>query len=328
MNPEVFLAAKNGDNKGIQKVDRRLLRGSTFEGNTVLHIAAREGHLELVKWILQNVKGLSGARNADYNTPLHEAAKRGNAEITRTLLDFNKSPASKRNQFGESALIIASEHGHVEAARYLVEATPVYIILWPRIDHQTCLHVAAYGGHLEIVKLILERNSFCDILQLIMIIRDVHGATPLHCAVHKGNQKIVSEILEKQLKSRFCVNRFVKSLMEKKDKSGRCAIHLAAIKGNQEMMDEFLSKMPDCLEIHSADLKTALHFAVQHNQFGMVMKLLPQDKREEMAELLSHDRDMFGNTLLHTAAIRGVDPEAEFSHVYVAVAMQLHYDSL
>ncbi|GLJ27986.1 hypothetical protein SUGI_0549570 [Cryptomeria japonica] len=150
MNPEVFLVAKNGDNKGIQKVDRRLLRGSTFEGNTVLHIIAREGHLELVKWILQNVKGLSGAHNADNNKPLHEAAKQGNAEIIRTLLDYNKSLATKWNQFGESALIIASEHGHVEAARYWVEATPVYIILWPRNDHQTCLHIAAYGGHLGI----------------------------------------------------------------------------------------------------------------------------------------------------------------------------------
>ncbi|GLJ27985.1 hypothetical protein SUGI_0549560 [Cryptomeria japonica] len=132
-----------------------------------------------------------------------------------------------------------------------------------------------------------------------MIIRDVHGATSLHSAVHKGNQKIVSAILEKQLKSKFCVKRFL-------NKFGRCAIHLGAIKGNQ---DEFLSKMPDCLEIHSEDLKTALHFSVQHNQFDMVKKLVPQDKREEMAEVLSYDRDMFGNTLLHTATIKGVDPE-------------------
>ncbi|GLJ27971.1 hypothetical protein SUGI_0549310 [Cryptomeria japonica] len=159
MNNEVFQAAKNGDNKAIRNLydsNRRELKKVTFEGNTALHIAAREGHSELVEWILQNVKGLSGARNSDLNTPLHEAAKRGNQKIIRTLLHDNNCAAAKRNQFGESALLIASEHGHEEAVKLLVKATPVYIILWPRENHQTCLHVAAYGGHLEMVELILE----------------------------------------------------------------------------------------------------------------------------------------------------------------------------
>ncbi|GLJ27965.1 hypothetical protein SUGI_0549210 [Cryptomeria japonica] len=314
MKPEVFTAAKNGDLDAIKKLHEqnpRQLNEIAFEGNTVLHIAAREGHSGLVEWILQNVKGcrMLVARNTDRNTPLHEAAKRGNTEIISTLLRHNKCAAAKRNQLGESALIIASEHGHEKAARDLVEATPVYIIFWPRNDHQTCLHVAAYGGHLGIVNAILQRNSFYGILQLIMIIRDRHGATPLHSAVHKGNVEIVSEILKKQLNSRFCIKWFVKSLMEKKDKLGRCAIHLAAIKGNRDMMDEFRSKMPDCLEIHSAHHKTALHFAVEYNQFDMVKKLLPQNKREEMADLVKYDRDMYGNTLLHLAALNQVDPE-------------------
>ncbi|XP_059076917.1 uncharacterized protein LOC131876140 [Cryptomeria japonica] len=98
--------------------------GALEQGNTALHIAAREGHPELVEWFLQNVKGLSGVRNADLNKPLHEAAKRGNQKIIRTLLRYNNCAAAKRNQFGESALLIASEHGHVDAVRVLVEATP------------------------------------------------------------------------------------------------------------------------------------------------------------------------------------------------------------
>ncbi|XP_057815110.1 putative E3 ubiquitin-protein ligase XBAT31 isoform X2 [Cryptomeria japonica] len=88
-----------------------------------------------------------GTRNADRNTPLHEAAKRGNAEIITTLLHHNKCAAAKRNRFGESALLIASEHGHVEAVKLLVKTTPVYIILWPTENHQTCLHIATYEGH-------------------------------------------------------------------------------------------------------------------------------------------------------------------------------------
>ncbi|XP_057815119.1 ankyrin repeat-containing protein NPR4 [Cryptomeria japonica] len=314
MNGNVFIAAKDGNIDAIKKLHGQnpcQLKEVTYEDNTALHIAAREGHLEVVKWILQNVKDccMSRARNADLNTPLHEAAKRGNADIIRTLLRYNKCAASKRNQFGESALLIASEHGHVEAVRVLVEATPLYIIIWPRENHQTCLHVAAYGGHLVIVKLILQRPSFCNILHLIVLMRDVHGCTPLHSAVHGGNANIVREIANTKFSCRLCINWFDKRLMTKKDMFGRCAVHLAAIKGDQEMIDNFLSEMPYCTEIRSRDLKTALHFAVENNQFEIVKKLLPQDKIEEMAELVRYDRDISGNTLLHLAIINGGDPE-------------------
>ncbi|GLJ27968.1 hypothetical protein SUGI_0549280 [Cryptomeria japonica] len=314
MNANVFIAAKYGNIDAIKKMHGQnpgQLKEVTYENNTVLHIAAREGHLEVVKWILQNVRDccMSGARNSDLNTPLHEGSKRGNAEIITTLLRYNKCAATKRNQLGESALLIASEHGHVEAVRVLVEKTPLHIILWPREDHQTCLHVASYGGHLEIVKLIILRPSFCNILQLIMLMRDIHGATPLHSAVHGGNANIVSEIANTKLSWRFCMNWFDKRLMTKKDKFGRCAVHLAAIKGDEEIMNEFLSRMPYCTEIRSTDLKTALHFAVEHNQFEMVKKLLPQNKIEEMSEIVRYDRDISGNTVLHLAISNGGDPE-------------------
>ncbi|KAH9304505.1 hypothetical protein KI387_008909 [Taxus chinensis] len=313
---EVFLAAKNGDSRAIQRLhaqNPRHLKEVTFEGNTALHIAAREGHSEVVKWILNNVKGCSmtGARNADSNTPLHEAAKRGNQEVLKILLQYNRCPAAKRNQFGESALLIASEHGHVDAVRVLVEFTPLYIILWPRNDHQTCLHVAAYGGHLEVVRLILDRRSWCNILHLITLIPDIHGATPLHSAVHGGHLEIVNEIVRKTLQTqRSCTNKFYKGLMTKKDKFGRCAVHVAVIKGHFDMVEELITTMPDCVEIRSTDLKTTLHFAVEHNRFEVVRKIiLFQNNTEEVAKMVSYDRDISGNTALHLAAINGVDPQ-------------------
>ncbi|GLJ28006.1 hypothetical protein SUGI_0549860 [Cryptomeria japonica] len=306
MNAAVFLAARNGDLDAIKKLhgqNPRQLKEVSFEGNTVLHIAAKDGHLELVQWILQNVKGLITARNADYNTPLHSAAKGGNAEIITTLLRYNKCPAAKRNQFGESALLIAAEHGHVDAVRVLVDATPFYLIIWPRNDHQTCLHVAAYGGHFEVARLIIERKSFSNIVHFILLIRDVYGATPLHCAIHGEDPRIVTEILNVHV---FC---FDKSIMTKRDNFGRCAVHVAAIKGRWDMIEIFISRMPDCVEIRSSDLKTTLHFAVESNQFEVVQKLLFHYKLEEVAKLVSYDRDISGNTALHLATINLVDPQ-------------------
>ncbi|KAH9304512.1 hypothetical protein KI387_008916 [Taxus chinensis] len=312
---EVFTASRNGDLNALERVyglnPCHVTNCVTFEGNTVLHIAAREGHLDIVRWIL-NIKGCnSKARNADENTPLHEAAKCGNEEVIRILLRDSKCPSSKRNQFGETALIIASQNGHVEAVRLLLEATPWFMILWPRNDHQTCLHVAAYEGHLDIVKLILRWRSCWDLLHYICLIPDVHGATPLHSAVHGGHMEVVHEItkMEMSLSCSHIWYWFNTSLMKKEDKLGRCPIHVAALKGSVEIIDKFMELMPDCIEIRSTDLKTALHFAVENNRFEVVQKLLSEIKPQEVSKLVSCDADISGNTTLHLAAHNGVDPQ-------------------
>ncbi|GLJ27973.1 hypothetical protein SUGI_0549340 [Cryptomeria japonica] len=266
MRADVFVACRDGDLSSIQKLygqNPRLLREVAFEGNSLLHIAAREGHGEIVSWALTHLSGyrcMTKARNTDKNTALHEAAKGGNGRVISSLLGYNKSAASRRNQFGETALIIASENGHVEAVRLLMEATPWYMILWPRNDHQTCLHVAAYGGHLDVVKIILGKPSLWDILHLISLIPDVCGATPLHIAIHGRHMDIANEIMNTKLNS-------------------------------------------------CTDLKTALHFAVEYNQFDVVQKLLSPFQPTKIVKLVSYDRDISGNTALHLAAKNGVDPQ-------------------
>ncbi|KAH9304509.1 hypothetical protein KI387_008913, partial [Taxus chinensis] len=166
-----------------------------------------------------------------------------------------------------------------------------------------------------VVRLILDRRSWCNILHLITLIPDIHGATPLHSAVHGGHLKIVSEIvLKTQLTRWCCMNMFYKGLMTKKDKFGRCAVHVAVIKGRLDMVEELMTIMP-CVEIRSTDLKTTLHFAVEHNRFQVVQKIILFQNTEEVAKMVSYDRDISGNTTLHLAAINGVDPQIAISLV-------------
>ncbi|XP_057815260.1 uncharacterized protein LOC131028902 [Cryptomeria japonica] len=315
MKSDVFVACRDGDLNSIEKLYRqnpRLLREVACEGNSLLHIAAREGHSEIVSWALTQFSGyhrMTKIRNSDKNTALHERAKGGNKQVIRTLPDSNKSAASKRNQFGETTLIIASEYGHVEAVKLLLEATPWYMILWPRNDHQTCLNVAAYGGHLDVVRSILRRPSCWDILHLMSHIPDVHGATPLHLAVHGRHVDTVNEIMGIRLNSWWCKLCFNMNFMTKKDKFGRCPIHVAVLNGYSEIVEIFISSMPDCIEILSKDLKTPVHFAVEHNQFAMVQKILSPLKPTKATKFVTYDRDIFGNTALHLAAKEGVEPQ-------------------
>ncbi|GLJ27994.1 hypothetical protein SUGI_0549720 [Cryptomeria japonica] len=281
MKGDMFVACRDGDFCSIQRLYREnpgLLQELAFEGNSFLHIAAREGHSELVSWLLTRLSGyrfIKKIRNADKNTALHEGAKGGSEQVVSTLLACNKSAASKRNQFGETALIIASENGNGEAVRLLLEATPWFMILWPKNDHQTCLHVA----------------------------------TPLHVAVHERHLDIVDQIMMTNLKSWWCRHWFDNNLMTKKDLFGRCPIHVAVLNGYLDIVERFISVMPDCIEIRSRDHKTPLHYAVEYNQKDVVEKLLYMLKPTKVAKLVSYDHDISGNTTLHLAAKNGVDPQ-------------------
>ncbi|XP_057854101.2 ankyrin repeat-containing protein At5g02620 [Cryptomeria japonica] len=309
MDKNIFHAAKKGDLKALQECSREhVTQGLTFEGNTALHIAARGGHLEVVKWLLALKLCSAGARNRDKNTPLHEAGKNGNSEVVRILLRYKKCCVYRRNQFGETALIIASEHGHIDAAKLLLEATPLFLVFWPRNDRQTCLNAAAYAGKLGVVKLILNENPSCfNIVRSMLLIEDEYGFTPLHAAVHGGHLDVVREILKTPLKW-GCLSGYEK-LMTKVDQQGRCAIHIAVMKGFVNIVDEFISSMPDCVEIRSTCLKSAVHFAVLYNQLDIVKRLASENEDEISAKLFSHDCDLFGNTALHLAAMNAVDPE-------------------
>ncbi|XP_059076923.1 uncharacterized protein LOC131876144 [Cryptomeria japonica] len=327
MNRELFLALESGDVANIQRLhgqNSRVLFDVTFQEDTPLHIAAREGHLTVVEWILRVKPSLAGARNKDSNMPLHEAAKCGNRELVRILLESKKSSAYYCNMFGETALIIASRYGHVETVRLLVE-TRSYNDL---VEMRRSFRVAAYGRYPDVAKAILqnpiEPQRFRRLLLLLIewdtyqyvaktILHNLikaykisnlskHMVHNLYQAVHGGHLEIVEAVLNSPA--------WKDNLMTRPDINGMCAIHVAAMKGHWGIINEFRSRWPDSVEIRNSDHKTVLHFAVQYNQMEIVKNLLADKSPQKVAELVSRDHDdYFHDTALHLAAKNGVDPE-------------------
>ncbi|KAH9304502.1 hypothetical protein KI387_008906, partial [Taxus chinensis] len=289
MNREDFLACKNGDLDAIQNLDQRVLRGVTFERDTVLHIAAREGHFRVVEWILNNVRGMCDAHNYDRNTPLHEAAKGGNREVVQILLRHNRNSASKLKLYRETPLLIACEYGHMEAATLLVEATPL-LLLDRRLEFWLDSIISWWR------KLLAPRS-------MVRFPDD----TPLHRAVHGGRVSIVHEILDKAVRGEREI--LCRGYMTETDQFGRCAVHVAAVQGSLDIIQEFISSFPCCVTIRAENYKTPLHFAVESNRYQVVQNLLSNVDSEKKAILVSCDRDNSGNTALHLAAIEGVDSQ-------------------
>lgn len=73
--------------------------------STLLHIAARTGHLEHVKVLAEAGADLD-ARGDLENTPLHDAALCGQAQAVELLLALGAN-AELKNEFGQTALDIA-----------------------------------------------------------------------------------------------------------------------------------------------------------------------------------------------------------------------------
>ncbi|XP_042586531.1 caskin-2-like isoform X3 [Cyprinus carpio] len=100
--------------------------GSDSNCNTPLHLAARNGHKDVIRLLLK--AGIDINRTTKAGTALHEAALYGKTEVVRLLLD-NGIDVSIRNTYNQTALDIVNQftacHASKDIKQLLREATGV-----------------------------------------------------------------------------------------------------------------------------------------------------------------------------------------------------------
>ncbi|KAK9102362.1 hypothetical protein Sjap_019616 [Stephania japonica] len=80
--------------------------------NTVLHLASRFGHLELVHETIKLRPEMVSSHNHKLETPLHEACREGHCEVAMALLRVMPSVAYKLNRENKVPclwLVVAAE---------------------------------------------------------------------------------------------------------------------------------------------------------------------------------------------------------------------------
>ncbi|KAF8388941.1 hypothetical protein HHK36_025624 [Tetracentron sinense] len=124
--------------------------GQTIAGslNTVLHLAAKFGNLELASEIIQLSPKMVSAENGRMETPLYEACLEGHVDIVKLLLEKDPSVAYKVNLHNESALLVACARGQFDVVKHLLSYPKLLLLEDDRLT--TPLHAAVSAGHTEL----------------------------------------------------------------------------------------------------------------------------------------------------------------------------------
>jgi uncharacterized protein len=115
---------------------------------------------------------------------LHIAMMEGSLKVAKTLLDLSGTQVDTRSKNDETPLMIAALKGHTPfAKRMIARGADVYKTGW------TPLHYAATGGHVEMIKLLLENHAYIDT-------ESPNKTTPLMMAAQYGTAQAVKLLID------------------------------------------------------------------------------------------------------------------------------------
>ncbi|KFQ37971.1 Ankyrin repeat and death domain-containing protein 1B, partial [Mesitornis unicolor] len=155
------------------------------EGNTALHIAAKNGHSKVVEILLEQWEQINDV-NQNGETPFYLSVKGGHEKCAELLLEAG-SYINVLTHNSSSTLQIAIQNRHLSLVTFLIDNN---IDLVPKPKQKNSpLHLAVIHNHLPVVKSLLDANH--DINSL-----NHRQETPLHLAADLGNVELVEVLLK------------------------------------------------------------------------------------------------------------------------------------
>jgi ankyrin repeat protein len=161
------------------------------DGSPALNLAARWGHLEVVKLLLKKEGVEVNTKDNYYQTPLSYAVENRHLEVVKLLLEKEGVEVNPEDIHGQTPLSYAVENGQVEVVKLLLEKEGVEVNSKDRYS-RTPLSCAVDSGHLEVVKLLLEKEG------VEINTKDWTSRTPLSWAAENGHLEMVKLLLEKE----------------------------------------------------------------------------------------------------------------------------------
>lgn len=195
INTELFCAASDGRHKEVVRLIQMGADGHLYQGlkvkpyerehNTPLHLAALNGYIEIVKYLIKHGVNID-PRNRKIQTPLHLAVHNAHKHIIEYLIK-NGADINATEDEGDTPLAWAAYKGQTEVVSLLIELGADINI--KNKTGNTPLHWASEKGYLDIIELLISKcaNFYTE---------NIEGQIPLMLAVQNGHTDAVKLMLQ------------------------------------------------------------------------------------------------------------------------------------
>ncbi|XP_017141224.1 ankyrin repeat domain-containing protein 50 isoform X2 [Drosophila miranda] len=294
-----------------------------YNGQTALNIAARNGHLEVVKLLLSFSQpcndGTGRMKRVDVNhadrdgwTPLRSASWGGHSDVVRLLISQPACKIDLADKEGRTALRAAAWSGHEDILKLLIESGADV----NSVDRQgrTSLIAASYMGHYDIVEILLENGANVNHL-------DLDGRSALCVAAlcgSSGYSKVISTLLDHGANTDQLDNDGMSPLLVSSFEGNAEVCELLLENGADPDLADFMGRTPlwaACTAGHATVVKLLLFWGCgidcMDSEGRTVLSIgAAQGNVETVRQLLDRGldethRDNAGWTPLHYAAFEG-----------------------
>ena len=245
-------------------------------GKTCLQVAAHQGHLNLVNYLLTTGANVNIV-DKEGDSTLHYAAFGNQPEIMRVLLQSNAN-INVLNASHCTALHISAHKKPPHCVRVLLEFNADVNVQDSYGD--TALHDAIGKENADVVELL------CNTPTLDLTIQNKRGFNCLHHTSLKGNIMAARRILQ-----------LARQLVDVKKKDGFAALHLAALNGHSNVVEVLVKEGQADIEIRNDRRQTPFLLAVSQGHASVIEKLV-----DLKCDLLAKDED--GDNAMHLTIIK------------------------
>ncbi|KAJ8442241.1 hypothetical protein Cgig2_005181 [Carnegiea gigantea] len=317
----------------ILKRDPTLIHVTDPVGDTILHVMARAGNLEVVEHVVGWVRNhelteVLMEQNVRGDTPLHLAAANRHEGVAHLLYFAESRAGSIANEGGVNPLALAGEAGgstplhvalegnHKDVAGYLIELAPRAAY---QVDKKCVspLYLAIERGYEDLVKYVFQIIPVANISRsTIQSLLTDKKASLGNAAIKARNLDLLEYLMEQ-----------LPELINVLDYKGWRVLSYAAYKGYLDGVHFLLTKFPNLVKEYDHDGSLPIHKAVGGGHVSIVKEFLllwPEtiyhvDKKAardgragteviwilEEDPTLIHVADLVGDTTLHVVARLG-----------------------
>lgn len=183
----LYIAAENGVKDLfsflLRLCDLEILKIRSKSDMNAFHVAAKRGHLEIVREILSTWPEACKLCDSSNTSPLYLAAVQDHLDVVNAILDVDVSSMMIVRKNGKTALHNAARYGILRIVKALIARDSAIVCIKDK-KGQTALHMAVKGQCTSVVEEILQADP------MVLNEKDKKGNTALHMATRKARSQV------------------------------------------------------------------------------------------------------------------------------------------